>query len=85
MTANLLIKLFKLEYYFDKPLGEFELPYSELIGRTYSRLPVIRCFGSSPAGSLCNSSSFLKLYFALKFNIFLCFALMCCSSLSYLL
>ncbi|KAL5108709.1 DNA polymerase zeta catalytic subunit [Taenia crassiceps] len=50
MAANLLIKLFKLEYYFDKPLREFELPYSELIGRTYSRLPVIRCFGSSPSG-----------------------------------
>ncbi|KAL5965017.1 DNA polymerase zeta catalytic subunit [Taenia solium] len=50
MSANILIKLFKLEYYFDKPLEEFELPYSELIGRTYSKLPVIRCFGSSPSG-----------------------------------
>ncbi|KAH9284512.1 DNA polymerase zeta catalytic subunit [Echinococcus granulosus] len=50
MVSNLFIKLFKLEYYFDKPLRIFELPYSELIGRTYSRLPVIRCFGSSPSG-----------------------------------
>ena len=56
MSFNFLLKLFKLEYYFDKPSEDFQLPYSDLLGRTYSRLPVIRCFGSSPAGTLIIAS-----------------------------
>ncbi|VUZ48915.1 unnamed protein product, partial [Hymenolepis diminuta] len=54
MASNFLIKIFKLEYYFDKPYEDLQLPYSDLLGRAYMRLPIIRCFGTSPSGQkLC--------------------------------
>lgn len=58
--TEFLLKILKLEYYFSNPHDAKTLPYSELLGKTCDRLPIIRCFGSSPSGEiLCGQFFFI--------------------------
>lgn len=49
-ASNMAIKIISLDYYLAPPLEGVDITWSELEGAALERVPVVRIFGSTPAG-----------------------------------